>query len=42
MDNVSWFRGRHSLKMGLDIRRFQVNDQSKLQAIRGAFASTTV
>ena len=37
-DNLSWFRGRHNFKTGLDIRRFQVNDQSKPQSIRGAFA----
>jgi hypothetical protein len=37
IDNVSWYRGRHNLKMGVDIRRYQINDQSKPQAMRGAF-----
>jgi hypothetical protein len=36
-DNLSWFRGRHNLKMGVDIRRYQINDQQKSQNIRGGF-----
>lgn len=36
-DNLSWFRGRHNLKVGGDIRRYQINDQQKPQNIRGGF-----
>ena len=36
-DNLSWFRGRHNLKVGVDIRRYQINDQQKPQNIRGGF-----
>ncbi len=36
-DNLSWFHGRHNLKFGLDIRRYQINDQQKPQNIRGGF-----
>jgi hypothetical protein len=36
-DNLSWFHGRHNFKTGFDIRRFQVNDQSRPQSVRGAF-----
>jgi hypothetical protein len=36
-DNLSWFRGRHNLKAGVDIRRYQINDQQKPQNIRGQF-----
>jgi hypothetical protein len=38
IDNLSWYRGRHTFKMGADLRRYQINDQSKPQAMRGAFA----
>lgn len=34
-DNLSWYRGSHNLKAGADIRRYQVNDQSKPQDITG-------
>jgi hypothetical protein len=37
IDNLSWFRGRHNLKMGLDIRRMQINDQNKPLDMRGNF-----
>lgn len=37
-DNLSWRRGSHNIKMGLDIRRYQVNDQNKPQNITGSMA----
>jgi len=37
IDNVSWFKGRHSFKMGVNIWRYQINDQNKPQSVRGAF-----
>jgi len=37
-DNVSWFHGRHNLKFGGDVRRFQANDQSQPQSQEGSFA----
>lgn len=37
-DNLSWFHGRHNLKFGGDVRRFQANDQSQPQSERGSFA----
>ena len=37
IDNLSWYRGRHSIKTGFDIRWYQINDQSKPQSMRGAF-----
>lgn len=38
IDNFSWFRGRHSLKFGLDLKRFYVNDRSAPQSMRGSFS----
>jgi len=38
IDNVSWYRGRHSMKFGLDIRRLQVNNQNKPLNMRGAYS----
>ncbi|MCZ2078054.1 MAG: TonB-dependent receptor [Bryobacteraceae bacterium] len=38
IDNISWYRGRHNLKMGFDVRWYQINDQSKPQSMRGAFS----
>jgi hypothetical protein len=38
IDNLSWYRGRHSFKMGFDMRRYQINDQAKPQSMRGAFS----
>lgn len=38
IDNLSWFRGRHSLKFGADIRRLQVNNQNKPLSIRGTYS----
>jgi hypothetical protein len=37
-DNLSWFRGRHTYKLGGDVRRYQVNDQVKPQSLRGAYS----
>ena len=37
IDNISWFRGRHNLKIGADLRYFQVNDQAAPQSMRGDF-----
>jgi hypothetical protein len=38
IDNLSWYRGRHNLKMGFDTRRYQINDQVKPQSLRGTFS----
>jgi len=38
IDNLSWYRGRHSFKMGADIRRYQVNDENKPTSLRGTFS----
>ncbi|MEK7403957.1 MAG: carboxypeptidase regulatory-like domain-containing protein [Acidobacteriota bacterium] len=38
IDNLSWYRGRHNFKMGVDIRRLQVNNQSKALFLRGTYA----
>jgi hypothetical protein len=38
IDNISWFRGRHSIKFGTDIRRLQVNNQNKPTNLRGAYS----
>ena len=38
IDNLSWFRGRHNIKLGVDIRRLQVNDQNKPLNLRGAYS----
>lgn len=37
-DNLSWFQGRHNLKAGFDIRRYQVNDSSQPQNLTGALS----
>ncbi len=37
-DNVSWFHGRHNLKFGGDVRRFQANNQNQPQSVTGAFS----
>jgi hypothetical protein len=36
--NLSWFQGRHNLKAGFDIRRYQVNDQNKPQNLSGSLS----
>ena len=41
IDNVSWYKGRHNIKFGVDIRRLQVNNQNKPLNVRGATPSTT-
>ena len=38
IDNLSWFKGRHSLKFGVDIRRLQVNNANKPLSIRGTYS----
>jgi hypothetical protein len=38
IDNVSWFKGRHNIKFGGDIRRLQVNNQNKPLNIRGSYS----
>jgi hypothetical protein len=37
IDNVSWYTGRHALKMGFDFRRYEINDQRAPQSMRGSF-----
>ena len=37
VDNLSWFRGRHTWKAGFDIRRYQINDENKPQSLRGQY-----
>ena len=38
IDNLSWFKGAHAWKVGVDVRRFQINDQSKPISMRGYYA----
>jgi hypothetical protein len=38
IDNVSWFRNRHALKFGADIRRMHVNNETKPLAMRGSYS----
>ena len=38
IDNLSWFRGRHNIKAGVDIRRLQVNNGNMPLSIRGAYS----
>jgi hypothetical protein len=38
IDNVSWFRGRHNIKAGVDIRRLQVNSGNNPLTIRGTYS----
>jgi hypothetical protein len=37
VDNLAWFKGRHNLKTGFDIRRYQINDENKPQSLRGQY-----
>ena len=37
-DNLSWFQGRHNLKAGFDLRRYQVNDQNLPQDVTGTLS----
>jgi hypothetical protein len=39
IDNLSWFRGRHNIKAGFDIRRLQVNNGNMPLSIRGTYCS---
>jgi hypothetical protein len=38
IDNLSWFRGRHNIKFGFDIRRLQVNNGAMPLSLRGVYA----
>ena len=38
IDNASWYRGRHNIKFGVDIRRLQVNNLNKPLTIRGSYS----
>jgi hypothetical protein len=38
IDNLSWFRGRHTIKAGVDIRRLQVNSGNNPLTIRGTYS----
>ncbi len=38
IDHASWFTGRHGVKFGVDIHRYQVNDQSKPFSMRGYYS----
>src|SRR5690606_36389302 len=38
IDNMSWFRGKHNVKFGVDIRRLQVNNQYKPLNARGSYS----
>lgn len=38
IDNVSWYKGRHNIKAGVDIRRLQVNNLNKPLTIRGSYS----
>ncbi|MCC7236008.1 MAG: TonB-dependent receptor [Bryobacterales bacterium] len=38
INNVSWYKGRHNIKFGVDVRRLQVNNQNKPLTIRGTYS----
>lgn len=38
IDNLSWYRSRHTFKVGFDIRRYQANDENKPTSLRGTFS----
>lgn len=38
INNVSWYKGRHNIKFGADVRRLQVNNQNKPLTIRGTYS----
>lgn len=38
IDNLSWFRGRHTIKAGIDIRKLQVNNDNKPLNVRGSYS----
>ena len=37
-DNLTWINGRHTIKIGGDVRRYQVNDSSRPSNERGIFS----
>lgn len=38
LDNISWFRGRHTVKFGVDIRHMQVNSEVQPLNVRGSYS----
>ncbi len=38
IDNLSWYRSRHTFKMGGDVRWYQINDKSVPPPLRGTFS----
>jgi len=38
IDNLSWFRGRHNIKAGFDIRRLQLNNGNMPLSLRGSYS----
>jgi len=38
IDNISWFRGRHTIKFGIDLRHMQVNDKNQPLNVRGSYS----
>ena len=38
IDNISWFRGRHTIKFGVDLRHMQVNDKNQPLNVRGSYS----
>src|SRR5437867_3933285 len=38
IDNLSWYRGRHAFKMGIDVRRYQDNNENKPPELRGSYS----
>lgn len=37
IDHISWFKGRHGLKFGAELHRYQVNNQAKPISMRGSY-----
>jgi len=37
IDNLSWYTGRHAFKMGINVRRYQNNDETKPPELRGSY-----
>jgi hypothetical protein len=38
IDNLSWYRGRHAFKMGVNVRRYQDNNENKPPELRGSYS----
>jgi hypothetical protein len=38
IDNLSWYTGRHAFKMGIDVRRYQDNNENKPPELRGSYS----